>query len=369
MSSRGLPPWRWETLRPGTVTRDRVLLAGKTAVAAGLAWWAAGAADGSVTPYFAPLAVLLVVQPTVYDSLSRAVQRVAGVLVGVLAALVVSRFVGLNGWSIAGIAFVGLLIGWVLRLGPQGVVQVPVSALLVLVVGSATPGYAAARIVDTLIGVTIGAIAVLVSPSAPSSARVVAVAVDPLRRLAGVLRDAGKGIGGSWSRAEAVSWYAEASAVVDFIVERRGHLASQKVSARWNARARQFRPTLDRTEEALASARRMAVQTRGMIHGIVDASDEAPTLPGLGQLLLEVADAVDAYAGWIRSSDDPGSRSELAQALEKTGQALQGSLGRVRERWGDDVDRWLTFGVVLVGTQRILAELEGGLDRGQGDQL
>jgi uncharacterized membrane protein YccC len=116
-----------------------VLLAAKTAIAAGLAWLAALAADPHNRPYFAPLAVLLVVQPTVYGSLSRAFQRVAGVVLGVAAALAVSHFLAPSAWSIGIIIFAGLLLGWATRLGPQGVVQIPVSALLVFLVGRATP--------------------------------------------------------------------------------------------------------------------------------------------------------------------------------------------------------------------------------------
>src|ERR1700732_4158801 len=89
-------------VRPGHVTRDQVFLAAKTAAAAGIAWAAPLAADPHSRPYFAPLAVLLVVQPTVYDSLSRAFQRVAGVVVGVAAALAVSHFLAASAWSIGG---------------------------------------------------------------------------------------------------------------------------------------------------------------------------------------------------------------------------------------------------------------------------
>jgi uncharacterized membrane protein YgaE (UPF0421/DUF939 family) len=146
-------------VRPGRVTRGQVFLAAKTAVAAGLAWAAALAADPHSRPYFAPLAVLLVVQPTVYDSLSRAFQRVAGVVAGVAAALAVSHFLAPSGWSIGIIVFAGLLAGWAARLGPQGVVQIPVSALLVFLVGRVTPGYGADRIIDTLIGAAVAVIA------------------------------------------------------------------------------------------------------------------------------------------------------------------------------------------------------------------
>jgi len=171
--SRWLPSTAWlrpGIVRPGLVTRDQVLLAAKAAIAAGLAWVAALAADPHSRPYFAPLAVLLVVQPTVYDSLSRAFQRVAGVVVGVAAALAVSRVLAPSAWSIGVIIFIGLIVGWTARLGLQGVVQIPVSALLVFLVGRTTPGYAGERIVDTLIGAGVAVIAVLLTPPAPAPA-------------------------------------------------------------------------------------------------------------------------------------------------------------------------------------------------------
>src|SRR5271154_374883 len=173
---------------PGHVARSQVFLAAKTAIAAGLAWAAALAADPHSRPYFAPLAVLLVVQPTVYDSLSRAFQRVAGVVVGVMAALAVSHFLAPSGWSIGIIIFAGLLLGWTSRLGPQGVVQIPVSALLVFLVGRATPGYGGERIIETLIGAGVAVIAVLLSPSAPGPDAVMSRALAPLRRCTEILR-------------------------------------------------------------------------------------------------------------------------------------------------------------------------------------
>ncbi|HVX23094.1 MAG TPA: FUSC family protein [Acidimicrobiales bacterium] len=363
-----LPPLRWTAVRPGSITMERVLFAAKVAVAAGLAWWAAGAADGSVTPYFAPLGVLLVVQPTVYDSLSRAVQRVVGVTAGVLVALLVSHFVGLNGWIMAAVAFVGMLLGWLLRLGPTGVVQIPVSVLLVMVVGSATPGYAWARIVDTLIGVGIGAAAVLLSPAAPSNDGLVATATEPLGRLAAVLRTAGTGIAGEWTGPQADRWLADAAAVVDDIVDRRHRLATQKLGARWNARASRFLPTLTRTEDALAVARRTAVQVRGIARGLTEAAANGPTwpVPGMGAVLTAAAGAVDAYAGWVAAGDPATGRpalAALAAAVDRTEADLDASVHRARTRWGDDPSRWLSLGVVLAGAQRILAELAGVLDR------
>src|SRR6202167_1628099 len=204
-------------VRPGRVTRGQVFLAAKTAVAAGLAWAAALAADPHSRPYFAPIAVLLVVQPTVYDSLSRAFQRVAGVVVGVAAALAVSHFLAPSGWSIGIIIFAGLLLGWTTRLGPQGVVQIPVSALLVFLVGRATPGYGGERIIDTLIGAAVAVIAVVLSPSAPGPDAVMARALAPLRRDTQILRAIGTGIGSPWTPDQAASWRLDAITLIDTI--------------------------------------------------------------------------------------------------------------------------------------------------------
>ncbi len=206
---------------PGLVTRQQVFLAAKTAIAAGLAWVAALAADPHSRPYFAPLAVLLVVQPTVYDSLSRAFQRVAGVVVGVAAALAVSHFLAPSAWSIGIIIFAGLLLGWTARLGPQGAVQVPVSALLVFLVGRATPGYGGERIADTLIGAGVAVIAVLLSPSAPGPDAVMAKALTPLRRCTEILRTVSTGIGSPWTPDQANSWRLDAITLIDSIATAR----------------------------------------------------------------------------------------------------------------------------------------------------
>ncbi|HXA33596.1 MAG TPA: FUSC family protein, partial [Acidimicrobiales bacterium] len=159
-----------------------MFLAAKIAIAASVAWVAAVATHPQAAPYFAPLAVLLIVQPTVYDSVSRAIQRVAGVVLGVVVALGLSRVVAPSAWSIGIIIFLGLLVGWAARLGPQGVVQVPVSAMLAFVVGRLTPSYGGQRVIDTLIGAGIALVVVLLSPTAPTPEDIASRAQAPLRR-------------------------------------------------------------------------------------------------------------------------------------------------------------------------------------------
>jgi uncharacterized membrane protein YgaE (UPF0421/DUF939 family) len=349
-------PW------PGLVTRQQLFLAAKTAVAAGLAWVAALAADPHSRPYFAPLAVLLVVQPTVYDSLSRAFQRVAGVVVGVAAALTVSHFLAPNAWSIGIIIFAGLLLGWAVRLGPQGAVQVPVSALLVFLVGRATPDYGGERIVDTLIGSGVAVIAVLLSPSAPGPDAVMSKALAPLRRCTEILREVSAGIASPWTPAQAATWRQDAMTLIDTIAAARREHQSHQLSSRWNVRARRERMTLGRADEALRTGERIAIYTRSMARALVDGSGHAHPMPALSAMLEQTASATEAYTVWVASAGTPADRQRLARAVHDADATLGSTFARVQQRWGSDPAQWLTFGMTLAMSQRILAEAGRPLD-------
>jgi uncharacterized membrane protein YgaE (UPF0421/DUF939 family) len=67
-------------------------------------------------PHFAPIAVAIIVQATISNSLSQRFQRVIGVILGVASALVVSHFLGPSAGSIGIIVFAGLILGSSFRL-------------------------------------------------------------------------------------------------------------------------------------------------------------------------------------------------------------------------------------------------------------
>ena len=133
-----------------------LLHAVKTAVASGFSWFVTANLLGNQIPVFAPLAAVLTVQVTIWQSVSRGLQRVAGVMVGVLVASAFAHVAGIHAWSIAVVIFVSLLLGRAMRLGTQGSIQVPISALLVLVLGATTGGYGVDRVGDTAIGAACG---------------------------------------------------------------------------------------------------------------------------------------------------------------------------------------------------------------------
>jgi uncharacterized membrane protein YccC len=362
---------RWRAIRgsvgPGTfvpalVSRTRLFQAAKVAVAAGIAWAVALAVYPNGLPYLAPLAVLLIVQPTVYDSLSRAFQRVIGVVLGVAAALAVSHFLTPSGWSIAIIIFAGLLLGWSVRLGPQGVVQVPVSALLVFAVGSATPGYGGRRVVETLIGSTIAVLAVLASPSAPAPERVVSDVLAPLRQCRDVLIDIGSAIGTPWTLQQAQVWRKDGLGLVEATsIARRTHEGHQ-LTARWNARARRQRHVLERADEALRIGELVGTQTRSIARALVDAAPDARPMPAVGTMLVSTATSVEAYTRWVASPDESADRKRLSDAIRVAGETFGEAVARTQLRWRDEPTEWLTFGTILAMSHRILTEVGSPLE-------
>jgi uncharacterized membrane protein YgaE (UPF0421/DUF939 family) len=89
-------------------------------------------------PLLAPLTALLVVQLTPVSLLASGLDRVLAVVSGVSVAVVLSAALHLTWWSLGITIAVALVVGQVLRLG-SNLVEVPISAMLVLGVGSLGP--------------------------------------------------------------------------------------------------------------------------------------------------------------------------------------------------------------------------------------
>jgi uncharacterized membrane protein YgaE (UPF0421/DUF939 family) len=280
------------------------LQAAKTALAAGSSWYIAKNVLATTLPVFAPLAALLTVQVTVWESVSRGLQRVLGVVVGVLVAYAFARIVGINVWSIAFVIFVSLLAGRALRLGQQGSVQVPVSALLVLVLGSTTGGYASDRVVDTAVGAGCGILVNLVVVPHTHLDKAQDEVLGFARALAGLLADIA---------------FQLLVAPADWRVtlERARRLGDRQVAAalavqrtetatRWNPRGRRDRPAVDNLYGAIRALVTVERAARGVARALADTPPgwqlPAPVAGPLAVLLREVAGELSAWSARVTSS-------------------------------------------------------------------
>ena len=147
-------------------------------------------------PLLAALTALLVVQATAASTLTHGLQRVLSVVAGVVLATGFVSVVGLNWWSLFILVAASIVVGQLLRLGPY-LVEVPVSAMLVLGVGYASGAEAAAlsRVGETLIGAAVGVLVNMLFPPAVRT-RNAGQAVQRLaEEIAALLEEAAQGLG------------------------------------------------------------------------------------------------------------------------------------------------------------------------------
>ena len=182
-------------------------------------------------------------------------------------------------------------------------------------------------------------------------------ALAPLHRCTEILRAISAGIASTWPPGQADSWRQDAAALIDSIATVRGDHERFRLSTRWNARARRQRAALGQPEEALRSGERIAIRIRSMARALADGSGHARPMPTLGAMLASTASATEAYAAWLASACTPADRRRLAETINAADDALTRALARVQERWGSDPAPWLTFGITLAMSQRILAEV------------
>jgi uncharacterized membrane protein YgaE (UPF0421/DUF939 family) len=152
-------------LPTGPLSRSRVALAAKAAVASVLAWYAAyvipGAADYS---YFGPFGAVIAMTFNVAESLRQCVRALVALGLGCGLAVVSELVLSNAALSLGLLVLTGVLLaGWT-RLGALGG-WIPFTAVLVLIVGGAHPGeYVTAYLGLTVLG---GLIAVAVNIMVP----------------------------------------------------------------------------------------------------------------------------------------------------------------------------------------------------------
>src|SRR3954453_555093 len=116
-------------------------------------------------PLIAALTALLVVQATLTSTLVTGIQRVLSVVAGVALAVLFVSVVGLTWWTLGALVAASLVVGQLLRLGAN-LVEVPISAMLVLGAASGAESVGAGRVVETLVGAAVGVLANVLFPPA-----------------------------------------------------------------------------------------------------------------------------------------------------------------------------------------------------------
>jgi hypothetical protein len=253
-------------------------------------------------PILAPLTALLVVEVTLKDILTSGLQRVASVTAGVLLAVGFSSIVGLTWWSLGVLVAVAILVGQLLRLGPH-LIEVPISAMLVLAVGGAEAA-ATDRIAETLLGAAVGVAVNLVFPPAVRASTAAEAVHRYASELAKLLDAAATDLRDPITQAQATRWMEDARALSRHVPAIDKALAHAEDSRRLNPRALVVADTNSSLRSDLDALEHTNVAVRSMFRSILDGVRDDPTPdPTKGEdlrlvfstLLGDVAAAVQAF--------------------------------------------------------------------------
>jgi hypothetical protein len=358
---RALPARLSRLVRPG---RTPGLRTAKTVLAAVVAFQIATWLDTTSSPILAPLTALLVVQLTMYETLATGWERIASVTAGVLIAALFASVVGLTWWSLGLVVALSLVVGRLLRLGPH-LVEVPISAMLVLAVGGGESA-ALGRITETLIGAAVGVLVnLLVAP--PLYVQPAGDAIAELAgRMAAYCEDLAATLRGPWSRRLADDLLDRARGLGSEVTRADRHLARTEESARLNPRGRAAREAQPRLRNTLTALERVHVTLRNLARVLLDRTyfvpeDEAdrawapPAREALADVLLAVATTL-REAGAVAAGTAPATgvdAERLATLLELRGRLSEALLVDPRV----DPAAWAQHGTLLDAVDLLRVEL------------
>ena len=315
-------------------------------------------------PLTGPLTALLVVQVSLFATLTTGLRRVLAVTSGVVLAVVLSSMVDLTWWSLGTVIALAIVTGQVLRLG-EHLLEVPISAMLVLGVSSAAPA-AASRVAETLIGAGVGVAATVLFPP-PVQTRTAGEAVEHvavrtaqmLERVAHELPEATADQTNAWLDEAEDSRRLNPRAVgtTDRLPMLRRDLDALEHSG--VALRQLFRTVSDAV--AAGRERRGEADGGGARPGSSRMTYDADVRAAFAALLTEISTALRAFGALARTEADEGAATataQLAAALEALGEARAMLTELLLVDPHDDQAQWELHGSLLAAVGRVLGELD-----------
>lgn len=340
----------------------------RSTVAATLAYLTALALLDVRAPLLAPLTALLVVQVTLFGTLTSGIRRVNSVIVGVVVAVGFSTLVGLSWWSLGLLILAAQSAGRIARV-QEFVPEAAISAMLVLNVTHVTQG-ALGRVLETLIGAAVGLLlnTVLLPPVWVESAG--EDIEDLARRMRELLARLGDEAGQQYTPVERVeARLLEARQLDHDVAHVDTSLSQAEESLRFNPRVREGLLTRLVLRTGLDTLEVCTVVLRSMSRTLTEMAalrTEEPLFPpqvatGVRELYAHLAGAVDSFAVLITTQATTSAEeaeSRLIRELEASHASRERVafllLGRVREH----PRQWQLHGSLLSEVDRLLDELD-----------
>ncbi|MGW9022135.1 FUSC family protein [Leucobacter chromiiresistens] len=323
----------------------------KGAAAAILTWFICLAIFPAQLPIFGAIAALIVMQDNVDQSLTRGIERVVGVLVGVGVAIGAGALFGPQSWLFIAAIIVAMGVGWLLRMTPSAANQVAISALLMIALGGLQLHYGAERLIETAIGAAIGVLlnALVVAPVRTSSVHL--AIVDLTEHSAEVLRRIADALDEPRDRPWLAEMLADARGLQDERTRVHALLREARESLRFNPRSRRYREGLADDDAQFQRLQRIVTQIIGMARALADLYDpeltEDPFVIGMAEEMRRAAHDLELLV-----TAEPGAEA----APEPLALTTPLTIPRPNER------HWVLIGSLMEDLRRVRGRITGELD-------
>ena len=301
-------------------TMQRLQLAAKAALAAGLAFFIAPYMPGAAAeyPYYAPLGALVSMYHNVAGSVRQGLQTLVGLAMGIGLAFLLVNITDPSPLTVAIFMGIGVLLAGLPRLG-SGRDWIPTAALLVLLVGGSDPDdFSFGYLIQMGVGVAVGiAVNFLVFP--PLHFHAAAASLDELRLALGTqLTDMAAALKEKWPP-EHEDWSRRSDQLAAAARSVRHLVQEADASRRANPRRRLHPRDVDRDYRNLRELERVTFHIQDMTEVLSDViwQDQVPyTVPIRDSGPL--ADAMAATGELLRGfhSEESESQHDLFAAAE-----------------------------------------------------
>ncbi|TQL47809.1 aromatic acid exporter family member 1 [Homoserinimonas aerilata] len=339
-------------------SRGPLLQVVKTSIAAVLSWLVCNVLLDQPLPIFAAIAALLVVQPSVNQSLAKGLERSLGVILGVVLAYGAGLLFGSSSWIVLAIIVVALLLAWALQLTPGSANQIPISAMLVLAIGGGhNPQYSLERIIETIIGVIVALIVnfaivppVLLGPATTAVQRLASRVAATLDGLADALTTPTSGT-------QLSSMLAHARTLRPLQFSAAESVTRAEESLLLNPRGGRHRQRLARDRELLARLTVLVTRVLGMTRALHDHYDEhlpeEPMARSIATELTRAAHDLRLLAGPpIDKLDAAGKVATITSELPALTAPLVIAVPHPQH--------WVLIGSLMEDLRRVREEIIGG---------
>ncbi len=295
-----------DALRPQWRSRAPFLFfAIKSALAAGVSWQIAALLLGNEGAALAPVSAIIIVQVTGWQTVRKGIERILGILIGVSLSVLVIHFVGVSIWTILLLIFGAQIVGmFVQKRGQYLATQIPISALLGLVVGTNQIGYPMLRLLGAVIGGLVGTLISLVLSSPIYITRAREAIAELTSQIATATPSLADAVAGQLGEVDSRATYTRMQAL-----EQKVHATEQALSlgfdsARFNPWALRARSQLVDYSEVLLALNKITRQMRRLAYTVNEpfipwrtvvheqdwAQKQAQLLRTIGEILELTAD-------------------------------------------------------------------------------